>query len=95
MVSKTQENLLKAFTGESQARNKYNMFAKMARKENLEWIANDMSFFKRNILIFEYNMYTDKIQFSTCSTLQHMMFINFCMFLNNCYNLFVFSNSFI
>ncbi len=39
MVSKTQENLLKAFTGESQARNKYNMFAKMARKENLEWIA--------------------------------------------------------
>lgn len=39
MTSKTQENLLKAFTGESQARNKYHMFAKMARKENLEWIA--------------------------------------------------------
>ena len=39
MASKTQENLLKAFTGESQARNKYHMFAKMARKQNLEWIA--------------------------------------------------------
>lgn len=35
----TQQNLLKAFVGESQARNKYHMFAKMARKENLEWIA--------------------------------------------------------
>jgi rubrerythrin len=38
-MNKTQENLLKAFAGESQARNKYLMFAKMARKENLEWIA--------------------------------------------------------
>lgn len=37
--TKTQENLLKAFAGESQARNKYTTFAKMARKENLEWIA--------------------------------------------------------
>ena len=35
----TQQNLLKAFAGESQARNKYHMFAKMARKENLEWVA--------------------------------------------------------
>lgn len=38
-MNKTQENLLKAFAGESQARNKYRIFAKMARKENLEWIA--------------------------------------------------------
>jgi len=38
-MTKTQENLLKAFAGESQARNKYFMFAKMARKQNLEWIA--------------------------------------------------------
>ncbi|MCX6726308.1 MAG: rubrerythrin family protein [Candidatus Shapirobacteria bacterium] len=38
-MNKTQENLLKAFAGESQARNKYTTFAKMARKENLEWIA--------------------------------------------------------
>ncbi|MFA5532475.1 MAG: rubrerythrin family protein, partial [Candidatus Shapirobacteria bacterium] len=38
-MNKTQENLLKAFAGESQARNRYTIFAKMARKENLEWIA--------------------------------------------------------
>jgi rubrerythrin len=38
-MTKTQENLLKAFAGESQARNKYLTFAKIARKENLEWIA--------------------------------------------------------
>lgn len=37
--SQTQQNLLKAFAGESQARNKYTVFAKAARKENLEWIA--------------------------------------------------------
>jgi len=35
----TQQNLLKAYAGESQARNKYSTFAKMARKENYEWIA--------------------------------------------------------
>ena len=38
-MSLTQQNLLRAFAGESQARNKYNIFAKMARKENLEWVA--------------------------------------------------------
>jgi len=38
-MNQTQQNLLKAFAGESQARNKYITFAKMARKENLEWIA--------------------------------------------------------
>lgn len=38
-MSQTQQNLLKAFAGESQARNKYTIFAKVARKEGLEWIA--------------------------------------------------------
>lgn len=38
-MTQTQENLLKAFAGESQARNKYTTFAKIARKENMEWIA--------------------------------------------------------
>lgn len=38
-MNQTQQNLLKAFAGESQARNKYTQFAKIARKENLEWIA--------------------------------------------------------
>lgn len=37
--SETQQNLLKAFAGESMARNKYTMFAKIARKDDLEWIA--------------------------------------------------------
>lgn len=37
--NQTQQNLLRAFAGESQARNKYNIFAKVARKEGLEWIA--------------------------------------------------------
>jgi len=35
----TQQNLLKAYAGESIARNKYTMFAKVARKEGYEWIA--------------------------------------------------------
>lgn len=38
-VSKTQENLLKAYAGESMARNKYTTFAKIARKEGWEWVA--------------------------------------------------------
>lgn len=37
--SQTQENLLRAFAGESMARNKYTIFAKIARKEELEWVA--------------------------------------------------------
>jgi rubrerythrin len=35
----TQQNLLRAFAGESMARNKYTVFAKIARKDGLEWIA--------------------------------------------------------
>ncbi len=38
-MNNTQQNLLKAFAGESQARNKYHMFAKTARKEGWEWVA--------------------------------------------------------
>ncbi len=37
--SKTEQNLLKAFAGESQARNRYTYFAKQARKEGYEQIA--------------------------------------------------------
>ena len=37
--SETEKNLLKAFAGESQARNRYIFFADQARKENLEQIA--------------------------------------------------------
>ena len=38
-MTKTQANLLKAFAGESMARNKYTYFAERAKKEGYEWIA--------------------------------------------------------
>lgn len=38
-ANKTQENLLKAFAGESQARNRYLYYAKIAKKEGYEEIA--------------------------------------------------------
>jgi rubrerythrin len=37
--TKTEQNLLKAFAGESQARSRYTMFAKQAKKEGYEQIA--------------------------------------------------------
>ncbi len=37
--SKTEQNLLKAFAGESQARNRYNFYASVAKKEGYEQIA--------------------------------------------------------
>ena len=39
-MSKTEENLKAAFAGESQARNKYTYFAKVARKEGYQHIAD-------------------------------------------------------
>lgn len=39
MGTKTQENLAKAFVGESQARNKYTFFASVAKKEGFEQIS--------------------------------------------------------
>ena len=38
--TKTEQNLLKAFAGESQARGRYMMFAKIARKEGYYQIAD-------------------------------------------------------
>lgn len=38
--TQTEQNLLKSFAGESQARNRYEFFASVARKEGLEQIAN-------------------------------------------------------
>ena len=38
--SKTEKNLMKAFTGESQARNRYTMFASIAKKEGYEQISS-------------------------------------------------------
>ena len=38
--SKTEQNLMTAFAGESQARNKYTYFASKARKDGFEQIAD-------------------------------------------------------
>ena len=38
--TKTEQNLMASFAGESQARNKYTYFAKVARKEGFLYIAN-------------------------------------------------------
>ena len=38
--TRTEQNLLKAFAGESQARNRYTYAAKVARKEGYEQIAS-------------------------------------------------------
>ncbi len=38
-MSETEKNLMEAFAGESQARNKYDYFAKIARKEGYYYIA--------------------------------------------------------
>ena len=38
--TKTEQNLLKAFAGESQARNRYEFFVKVARQEGYQQIAN-------------------------------------------------------
>ncbi len=38
-MTKTEENLKTAFSGESQARNKYDYFAKVARKQGFHYIA--------------------------------------------------------
>lgn len=38
--SKTEQNLMNAFAGESQARNKYTYYAEKAREEGMEQIAN-------------------------------------------------------
>jgi len=37
--TRTEQNLLKSFAGESQARNRYEFFAKQAKKEGYEQIA--------------------------------------------------------
>ena len=41
--SQTEQNLWKAFAGESQARNKYDFFASQAKKEGYEQIAGIFS----------------------------------------------------
>ena len=47
--TKTEQNLLKAFAGESQARNKYSYFASKAKKEGYVQIANIFDFYKLHV----------------------------------------------
>ncbi len=62
--TKTEQNLLKAFAGESQARMRYNYFAKQAKKDGLEQIAaifeetaiNEMAHAKRFFKFLEGGM---------------------------------------
>lgn len=62
--TQTEQNLLKAFAGESQARMRYNYFAKQAKKEGLEQIAaifeetalNEKAHAKRFFKFLEGNM---------------------------------------
>ena len=51
--SKTEANLMTAFAGESQARNKYTYYASKAKKEGYEQIA---AIFLRNSRIMKKNM---------------------------------------
>ena len=51
--SKTESNLMAAFAGESQARNKYTYFASKAKKEGYEQIASifeETAIMKKNML---------------------------------------------
>jgi len=64
-MTQTQQNLLKAYAGESMARNKYSTFAKMARKENLEWIARVFEETAENEKVHAeelFELMTDKIE---------------------------------
>ena len=45
--TKTERNLMAAFAGESQARNKYTFFASVAKKEGYEQLAAIFEFFKK------------------------------------------------
>ena len=45
--SKTKENLMKAFAGESQARNRYTIAAEMAREHHMYAVSQYFSFYGR------------------------------------------------
>ena len=62
--SKTEKNLMEAFAGESQARNKYTYFASKAKKEGYEQIAaifQETADMKKNMLNYGLNYYMMKI----------------------------------
>ena len=57
--SKTEQNLLSAFAGESQARNKYTLYAEKAKKEGYQWIASIFDVTAGNELAHARKVYGD------------------------------------
>ena len=49
--TETEKNLLKAFAGESQARNRYTMYAKVAKKEGYKQTTNVIKEIGSNLTI--------------------------------------------
>ena len=49
-MSKTEENLMAAFTGESKARNRYSLYADFARREGYHYIAKILEVTAENVI---------------------------------------------
>ena len=57
--SKTEKNLYRTFAGESRARNKYTLFAEIARLEGYHWIASIFEEIAHNELAHARRVYND------------------------------------
>ena len=57
--SKTEKNLYRTFAGESRARNKYTLFAEIARLEGYQWIASIFEEIAGNELAHARKAYND------------------------------------
>ena len=69
--TKTEKNLMEAFAGESQARNKYTYFASKAKKEGYEQIAEyskKQLTMKKNMQNYGSNYYTMEISHQLMKT---------------------------
>ena len=66
--SKTRENLMRAFAGESQARNRYTFAAEQAREQKLEVVARVFEF-TANQELAHAQVFYDALQPSVCRTL--------------------------
>ena len=65
----TEQNLINSFAGESQARNRYDYFAKVAQKEGYEQIAAIFNLFDSSpALGEEVPIYSTGLNYSCCVT---------------------------
>jgi rubrerythrin len=69
-MSKTEDNLKTAFAGESEARNRYTLFAEVARKEGYHYIAKIFEETAENEKYHALEEY--KLLFGDCSTLDNL-----------------------